>query len=287
MILITGSDGQLGYDVIRELKKRKIDCIGSVRSDFELTDYEETEKYILKIKPDCIIHCAAYTNVNKAENEKELCYKVNVNGTENIAKVCRKLDAKMIYISTDYIFDGTKDGEYEVDDIPNPLSVYGKTKYEGELKVKENIDKYFIVRTSWVFGSHGNNFVKTMLKLAKEKESIDVVCDQIGSPTYTVDLARLLCDMMLSDKYGTYNVSNEGFCSWFEFAEQIMKVSRLECKIKPIITNKYSRNVIRPFNSKMSKKSLVENGFKLLPDWKNAIHIYIEKNNYLNDIFRS
>lgn len=271
MILVTGSNGQLGYDVIRELKNRKIDCIGSIRSDFDLTDYEDTKNYILKIKPECIIHCAAYTNVNKAEDEKELCYKVNVDGTENIAKVCSKLNAKMIYISTDYVFDGTKDGEYEVDDTPNPLSVYGKSKYEGELKVKENLEKYFIVRTSWVFGSHGNNFVKTMLKLGKEKERIDVVCDQIGSPTYTVDLAKLLCDMALSDKYGTYHATNEGFCSWAEFAEEIMKQAGLNCKINKIKSDEYKSKAVRPLNSKLSKKIVLKNGFKSLPKWTIAL----------------
>lgn len=277
MILVTGSNGQLGFDVIRELKNRKIDCIGTIRSDFDLTNYEDTEKFILKIKPECIIHCAAYTNVNKAEDEKELCYKVNVDGTENIAKVCRKLNAKMIYISTDYVFDGRKDGQYEVNDTPNPLSVYGKSKYEGELKVKENLDEYFIVRTSWVFGSHGNNFVKTMLKLGKEKESIDVVCDQIGSPTYTVDLARLLCDMVLSDKYGIYHASNEGFCSWAEFAEEIMKQADLKCKINYIKSNEYKSKVVRPLDSRLSKKSIMKNGFKLLPEWICSIDKYIKE----------
>lgn len=276
MILVTGSNGQLGYDVVRELKNRKIDCIGSVRSDFDLTDYEDTEKYILKIKPECIIHCAAYTNVNKAEDEKELCYKVNVDGTENIAKVCSKLNAKMIYISTDYVFDGTKDGEYEVDDMPNPLSVYGKSKYEGELKVKENLDKYFIVRTSWVFGSHGNNFVKTILKLGKEKESIDVVCDQIGSPTYTVDLVKLLCDMALSDKYGTYHASNEGFCSWAEFAEEIMKQAGLNCKINYIKSNEYKTKAARPKNTRMPSTKILNVTNNLFPSWQESLKKYIQ-----------
>ncbi len=277
IILVTGSNGQLGFDVIRELKKRKIDCTGSIRSDFDLTNYEETENYISKINPECIIHCAAYTNVNKAEDEKELCYKINVDGTENIAKVCRKLNAKMIYISTDYVFDGTKDGEYEIDDIPNPLSVYGKTKYEGELKVKENLDKYFIVRTSWVFGSHGNNFVKTMIKLGKEKESIDVVCDQIGSPTYTVDLARLLCDMALSDKYGTYHATNEGGCSWAEFAEEIMRITGISCVVIFIDTNRYPIKVARPLNSRLSSNSISNLNFKKLVCWKEALSEYIKE----------
>lgn len=271
MILVTGSNGQLGYDVIKELKNRGIDFIGTSRSDFNLTDYEDAEKYILNIKPECIIHCAAYTNVNKAEDEKELCYKVNIDGTENIAKICNKLNAKMIYISTDYVFDGTKDSEYEVNDKPNPLSVYGNSKYEGELKVKENLDKYFIVRTSWVFGRHGNNFVKTMLRLGKEKDSIDVVCDQIGSPTYTVDLAKLLCDMALSNNYGIYHASNEGFCSWAEFAEEIMKQAELNCEINYIKSNEYKTKAVRPLDSKLSKKSILDNGFESLPKWTLAL----------------
>lgn len=271
MILVTGSNGQLGFDVVRELKNRKIQYVGTIRSDFDLTNYDEAEKYILKIKPECIIHCAAYTNVNKAEDEKELCYNVNVNGTENIAKICRKLNAKMIYISTDYVFDGTKNKEYEVDDTPNPLSVYGKSKYKGELRVKENLDRYFIVRTSWVFGSHGNNFVKTMLNLGKERESIDVVCDQIGSPTYTVDLARVLCDMTFSDQYGIYHATNEGFCSWAEFAEEIMRQAKLNCKINYIKSSNYSSKVERPLNSRLSKKDLVDKQFYLLLNWKEAL----------------
>lgn len=279
MILVTGSNGQLGYDVIRRLKNRKIDCIGTVRSDFDLTDYKDVEKYILKIKPECIIHCAAYTNVNKAEDEKELCYKVNVDGTENISKVCRKLNAKMIYISTDYVFDGTKDGEYEVDDKPNPLSVYGKSKYEGELKVKENLDKYFIVRTSWVFGSHGNNFVKTMFNLGKEKENINVVCDQIGSPTYTVDLANLLCDMALSEKYGVYHATNEGFCSWAEFAEEIMKQAGFNCKINKVKSDEYKSKALRPLDSRLSKRNLLKANFIELEFWKEALNRYISNVN--------
>lgn len=271
MVLVTGSNGQLGHDVIKELKNRGIDCMGTVRSDFDLTDYEDAEKYILNIKPECIIHCAAYTNVNKAEDEKELCYKINVDGTENIARICSKLNAKMIYISTDYVFDGTKYGEYEVNDTPNPLSVYGKSKYEGEIKVKENMNKYFIVRTSWVFGCNGNNFVKTMLRLGKEKESLDVVCDQIGSPTYTDDLAKLLCDMALSDKYGIYHATNEGFCSWAEFAEEIMKQAGLNCKINYIKSNEYKTKAVRPLDSRLSKKSVFENGFELLPKWSVAL----------------
>ena len=253
MILVTGSSGQLGHDVIKELEKRNIECIGTVRNDFDLTDYEQVEKYIIRMKPECIIHCAAYTAVDKAEDESEICYKVNTLGTENIARVCKKIDAKMIYISTDYVFDGSGIEPHEVDEKANPLSVYGKSKYQGELKVKENLEKYFIVRTSWVFGSNGSNFVKTMLKLGRGRKSIDVVCDQIGSPTYAVDLAKLLCDMAASDKYGVYHGTNEGFCSWAEFAEEIMKIASLDCKINYIKSEEYKAKAIRPLNSRLSK----------------------------------
>ena len=271
MILVTGSSGQLGHDVIKELEKRNIECIGTVRNDFDLTDYEQVEKYIIRMKPECIIHCAAYTAVDKAEDESEICYKVNTLGTENIARVCKKIDAKMIYISTDYVFDGSGIDPHEVDEKANPLSVYGKSKYQGELKVKENLEKYFIVRTSWVFGSSGSNFVKTMLKLGRGRKSIDVVCDQIGSPTYTVDLAKLLCDMAASDKYGVYHGTNEGFCSWAEFAEEIMKIASLDCKINYIQSNQYKAKAIRPLNSRLSKIKCLENGFKTLPHWKESL----------------
>lgn len=271
MILVTGSNGQLGYDVIKELKRRNIDCIGTERKDFDLTDYEQVEKYILNLNPKCIIHCAAYTSVDKAEDEPQICFKVNVDGTENIAKVCKKIDAKMIYISTDYVFDGSGNKPHEVNDKANPLSVYGKSKYRGELKVKEILNKYFIVRTSWVFGANGNNFVKTMLKLGEERRTLNVVCDQVGSPTYTVDLAKLLCDMADSDKYGVYHGTNEGFCSWAEFAEEIMKIAELDCKIHHIRSEEYKTKAVRPLNSRLSKKNNLINEFKLLPDWKDAL----------------
>jgi dTDP-4-dehydrorhamnose reductase len=271
MILVTGANGQLGFDVVKELKKRNIRCTGTTRSDFDITDFESARNYILKEKPKCIIHCAAYTAVDKAEDEDEICYKVNVLGTENIAKVCKEVDAKMIYISTDYVYGGIGSKPHEIDENINPLSVYGKTKYEGELKVKEILNKYFIVRTSWVFGINGNNFVKTMLRLGKEKNSLGVVCDQIGSPTYTKDLAVLLCDMAETDKYGIYHATNDGFCSWAEFAEAIMKIANLDCKINYIKTNEYKTKAIRPLNSRLSKKSLLKRGFNELPKWKEAL----------------
>jgi len=275
MILVTGVNGQLGFDVVKELERRNIECLGIDIKDLDITDSNATYEYISKLKPKCVIHCAAYTAVDRAEDEEEICNKVNVYGTENIAKACRNIDAKMIYISTDYVFDGQGNEEFEVDGNIKPLSVYGKTKYEGELKVKEILDKYFIVRISWVFGVNGNNFIKTMLRLGKEKESLNVVCDQIGSPTYTFDLAPLLCDMAISEKYGVYHATNEGLCSWSEFASEIMKKADLNCKINSIPTSEYPTKAARPFNSRLSKKSLIDNGFNLLPTWEDALDRYL------------
>ncbi|CAI3633767.1 dTDP-4-dehydrorhamnose reductase [Clostridium neonatale] len=277
MILVTGVNGQLGYDVVKVLNERNIECLGIDKDELDITDENAVDKYIVDLKPECVVHCAAYTAVDRAEDEEEICRKVNVDGTENIAKACKEIDAKMIYISTDYVFDGKGDEPFEVDGHIEPHSVYGKTKYEGELKVQEILDKYFIVRISWVFGINGNNFIKTMLRLGKEKESINVVCDQIGSPTYTADLAPLLCDMAVSEKYGVYHATNEGFCSWAEFAQEIMDVAGLKAKINPIPTSEYPAKAERPFNSRMSKKSLVDNGFKVLPTWKEALDKYLNE----------
>jgi len=275
MILVTGANGQLGFDVVKELNKRNIECLGIGRADLDVTDSTVVDNYISNLKPECVIHCAAYTAVDKAEDEEEICSKVNVYGTENIAKACKKIDAKMLYISTDYVFDGQGDAPFEINGNIKPLSVYGKTKFEGELKVKEILDKYFIVRISWVFGVNGNNFIKTMIRLGKEKESLNVVCDQIGSPTYTFDLAPLLCNMAVSEKYGVYHATNEGFCSWSEFATEIMKKANLKCVINPIPTSEYPTKAVRPFNSRLSKKSLVDGGFKLLPSWEDALDRYL------------
>lgn len=278
MILVTGSNGQLGFDVTKELQKRKLEYVGSIRNDLDIINYDEVEGYILNLKPECIIHCAAYTAVDKAEDEKEMCYKINVLGTENIAKACKKVNAKMIYISSDYVFDGSGNMPHKINEEANPLSVYGKSKYQGELKVKEYLDKYFIVRTSWVFGANGNNFVKTMLRLGNERSSINVVSDQIGSPTYTVDLAKLLCDMALSEKYGTYHGTNEGFCSWAQFAEKIMKIANLDCKINYIKTEEYKTKALRPLNSKLSKENILENGFEMLPCWEHSLNLFLQAN---------
>lgn len=276
-ILVTGVKGQLGYDVIKEFKKRNIDCCGADIDDFDITDFEATSKFIKGYHPDAVIHCSAYTAVDKAEDNLEICKAVNSEGPRNIASVCKEIDAKMVYISTDYVFPGSGDNAYEVDDPTGPLGVYGQTKLDGELAVKELLSKYFIVRISWVFGRNGNNFVKTMLKLGRERSEVNVVCDQIGSPTYTADLAPLLCDMVVTEKYGTYHATNEGYCSWAEFAYEIFKIAGYKTKVNFIPTYEYPTRAKRPLNSRMSKKSLDEAGFKRLPSWQDALRRYIEE----------
>lgn len=276
-ILVTGVAGQLGYDVMRELKKRGIETIGVDRSDFDITDIEATEKFILSVYPDAVIHCAAYTAVDAAEDNVELCRKVNVNGTENIARACAKIKAKMLYISTDYVFSGSGDIPYDINAEKAPQNVYGQSKLDGELVVQKYLQNYFIVRISWAFGKNGNNFVKTMLRLGKEKEKekLSVVSDQIGSPTYTFDLARLLVDMIRTDKYGIYHATNEGYCSWAEFTKEIMRLANLPCKIISISTEEYPTKAKRPLNSRLSKQSLYDNGFNRLPVWEDALARYL------------
>jgi dTDP-4-dehydrorhamnose reductase len=271
MILVTGAAGQLGHDVVAELTRRGGTCMGIDINELDITDADAVNRYIANLHPSCVIHCAAYTAVDKAEDEPELCMRVNAGGTENIARACREAGAEMIYISTDYVFGDDGDAPYETDAPKAPLSVYGKSKLAGEEAVLRHLDKYYIVRISWVFGEHGNNFVKTMLKLAETRDKINVVNDQIGSPTYTPDLAVLLCDMALSGKYGVYHATNEGFCSWAEFAEEIMRVSGSKCRVKPIPTEQYPTKAVRPRNSRLSKESLDRAGFEPLPEWRDAL----------------
>lgn len=276
MILVTGARGQLGADIVSEFKRREISCAGIDIDELDITDAEAVRQFILNDKPSCVIHCAAYTAVDKAEDEPELCMRVNSGGAENIAKACREADAQMIYISTDYVFDGSGDAPYETDAPKSPRSVYGKSKLAGEEAVMRNLDKYFIVRISWVFGRNGNNFVKTMLKLAQEKDEINVVNDQKGSPAYTADLSILLCDMAVSGKYGIYHAANEGFCSWAEFAREIMRQSGSSCTINPIPSEQYPAKAPRPKNSRMSKISLDNAVFKRLPLWQDALERFLK-----------
>ncbi|MCL2627444.1 MAG: dTDP-4-dehydrorhamnose reductase [Oscillospiraceae bacterium] len=279
MILVTGAAGQLGTDVVASLRAKRgnpdTDIRGIDLQDLDITDGKAVREFLHECKATSVIHCAAYTAVDKAEDEKELCFKVNAEGTENLAKACKDINAEMIYISTDYVFDGKGETPYETDAVKAPISVYGKSKYAGEEAILRHLEKFYIVRISWVFGQAGNNFVKTMLKLAETRDELSVVSDQVGSPTYTPDLAILLCDMALSGKYGTYHATNEGFCSWADFAEEIMKQSGNNCKINHIKTEEYPTKAVRPKNSRMSKTSLDGAGFNRLPPWQDALGRYL------------
>ncbi|MBR1931340.1 MAG: dTDP-4-dehydrorhamnose reductase [Lachnospiraceae bacterium] len=277
-ILVTGVKGQLGYDVVRELEKRGLEAVGVDIEEMDITDADSVNRVIKETNPDAVIHCAAYTAVDAAEDHEELCRKVNVQGTQNIANVCKELDIKMLYISTDYVFSGAGERPWEPDDIRDPQSVYGRTKYEGELAVQNTLDKYFIVRIAWVFGINGKNFVRTMLQLAKTHDTLTVVNDQFGSPTYTYDLSKLLVDMILTEKYGIYHATNEGTCSWYEFACAIFEEAGLDIQVKPVTSEEYGAKANRPYNSRMSKEKLSENGFERLPDWRDALKRYILEN---------
>jgi len=275
MILVTGAAGQLGRDVVLELQRRAIKCLPVDIKELDITDGKSVFAFINSHKPDSVIHCAAYTAVDAAEDNAELCMSVNAAGTENLAAACKKTDTEMIYISTDYVFDGSGGVPYEIHSPKGPLSIYGKSKLAGEEAVLQNLEKHYIVRISWVFGQNGNNFVKTMLRLAETKSELNVVSDQIGSPTYTVDLACLLCDMALSKKYGVYHATNEGYCSWAEFAEEIMRLSGSACKINHITTEQYPTKAARPKNSRLSKISLDQAGFARLPSWQDALRRFL------------
>lgn len=278
-VLVTGAKGQLGSDLLCELSKRNIEAVGIDIEDLDITDAAATKKLIEdinnKTKLDAIIHCAAYTAVDAAEDNEALVTKINAEGTKNIAEVAKTLDVAMMYISTDYVFDGEGKRPWEPDDKRAPLNVYGMAKYKGELYVEELVKKYFIVRISWVFGLHGNNFIKTMLRLGKERGAVSVVNDQIGSPTYTPDLSRLLADMILTDKYGRYHATNEGLCSWYDFAVEIFKQANLDVVVTPVSSDAFPVKAKRPHNSRMDKSKLTENGFKLLPTWQDALGRYL------------
>lgn len=275
-VLVTGATGQLGWDVVKELKKRNVECRGIGSKELDITDREAVFNYIRSYRPDAVIHCAAYTAVDKAEDELERCRAVNAFGTAYIAEACGEIDAKMVYISTDYVFGDDGDKPHEVDDPVHPLNVYGQTKWEGEEAVRRTVKKYFIVRISWVFGKQGNNFVKTMLRLGQTHKEISVVADQFGAPTYTADLAPLLCDMIQTNKYGTYHACNAGCCSWAELAEEIFRVAHMNVKVKHITTEEYPTKARRPKNSRLSHRRLQENGFLFLPEWKAALWRYIK-----------
>ena len=284
---VTGVGGQLGYDVMNELKRREYEVFGSDITEsadikLDITDKNAVEKVLCDIRPDAVIHCAAWTAVDVAEDEdnREKVYAVNVTGTRNIAEVCKQLDCKMIYISTDYVFNGQGTEPWKADCIDfAPLNYYGQTKLEGELAVAELLDKFFIVRIAWVFGLNGKNFIKTMINVGKKYDTVRVVNDQIGTPTYTHDLARLLVDMVETDKYGYYHATNEGgYISWYDFCCEFYKQYGLKTKVIPVTTEEYGLSkAARPFNSRLDKSKLIEMGFEPLPTWQDAVKRYLEE----------
>ncbi len=281
-VLVTGAKGQLGSDVVNELNSRKYETIGVDIEEMDITDPESVNKVVVKANPDVVIHCAAWTAVDAAEDRDNISIvrSVNVEGTKNIANVCKKLDCKMIYISTDYVFSGRGTDPWKPD-CRNyaPLNVYGQTKLEGELAVADALDKYFIVRIAWVFGVNGSNFIKTMLNIGKKYDTVRVVNDQIGTPTYTYDLARLIADMAESENYGYYHATNEGgYISWYDFACEIFKQSGYNTNVVPVTTEEYGiSKAKRPFNSRLDKSKLLENGFEPLPTWQNALKRYLKE----------
>ena len=274
-VMVTGITGQLGFDVMRELAKKNIEAIGAARKDFDLTDAAGMRSFIEKHKPDAIIHCAAYTAVDKAEDEPDLAMAINAQAVKEIAEISRELDIKLIHVSTDYVFPGDGVEPYEVDDRKAPTNAYGRSKLAGEEAILSTLEKFFIVRISWVFGINGKNFVRTMLRLSETRDRLTVVDDQIGSPTYTADLARLLVEMVQTDRYGIYHATNEGFCSWAEFASEIFRQAEVAVEVVPVESSAYPTKAIRPKNSRMSKKSLDDAGFERLPSWKDAVGRYL------------
>ena len=281
-VLVTGARGQLGCDVLKELERRGHEAVGVDIAEMDITDKTCVQSVLLEVKPQAVIHCAAWTAVDDAEEHEEKVRAINAEGTQNIADACKALGCKLIYISTDYVFDGKGIIPWAADCKEyRPLSVYGKTKLEGELAVANTLDKYFIVRIAWVFGKNGKNFVKTMLNVGKTHDTVRVVNDQIGTPTYTFDLARLLADMAESEKYGYYHATNEGgYISWYDFACEIFHQAGYPTKVIPVSTAEYGLSrAQRPFNSRLDKSKLIENGFTPLPDWKDALARYLKEIN--------
>ncbi|MBO5198390.1 MAG: dTDP-4-dehydrorhamnose reductase [Lachnospiraceae bacterium] len=275
--LVTGAEGQLGYDVMKELANRGIAAVGTGRKELDITDRKAVEERIVKEQPDLIIHCAAYTQVDLAEENKELCMQVNAQGTEAIAAAAARCGAAMIYISTDYVFSGEGERPWEPEDTPAPVSVYGLSKYLGEEAVKKQLSKYYIVRISWAFGENGKNFVKTMLRLSESRDTVTVVDDQIGSPTYTADLAVMLADLAESGCYGTYHAANSGYCSWYEFAKEIFRLTGRAMKVLPVSSAEWKAKAARPKNSRMNMEKLNQAGIAALPPWQDALARYLQK----------
>jgi dTDP-4-dehydrorhamnose reductase len=276
-VLVTGYAGQLGYDTVRMLESRGIECRGVDMQDFDLTDSQAVRDYVQTYRPTVIVHCAAYTNVDKAESQPEICAAVNGMGTVNVVRAALGVGAKVVFISTDYVFSGTGDQPYQIDDPYGPQNVYGMSKVQGEDAVRSLMTRYFILRTSWVFGKNGHNFVRTMLRLGAEKKEIRVVNDQVGSPTYTRDLARVICDMLPTEKYGIYHVRNEGYLSWYDFAKMIMEKTGLPCRVLPVPSSDYPTPAKRPLNSRLDGSKLTRSGFEPMPAVEDALDRYLEE----------
>ncbi|MCQ2609210.1 MAG: dTDP-4-dehydrorhamnose reductase [Lachnospiraceae bacterium] len=278
-VLVTGAKGQLGSDIVAELNKRHIECMGIDIQELDITKKEDVIRFFDEHDFDRVIHCAAWTQVDKAEDDeyKDLVYKINVEGTRNLAENCKRKDIPIMYFSTDYVFGGEGDKPYNVDDKKNPLGVYADTKYKGELAIIENVSKFFIIRISWVFGDNGVNFIKTMLKLSETHDKLTVVADQIGSPTYTIDLSVLVADMIVTEKYAVYHATNEGYVSWADFAREIFKEASKKVEVVDVTTEEYGAKANRPKNSRLDKSTLDKAGFKRLPSWQDATKRFIEK----------
>jgi dTDP-4-dehydrorhamnose reductase len=274
-VVVTGVAGQLGQDVLLELGRKNHQAFGTDRTQLDITNEADVTTYINEVKPDVILHCAAYTNVDAAEENEDAAYQINAVGTEYLAKAAKLNGAKMLYISTDYVFDGTATEPYEVDEPTKPLGAYGRTKLAGEQLIQKHLDEFFIVRTAWVFGIYGNNFVKTMIRLGKERGEVGVVHDQVGSPTYTVDLARFMVELMETEKYGIYHATNSGICSWYEFAVEIFKQVDMKVTVNPLTSDQFPRPAARPKYSVLSKKMIEEQGLSPLRDWKEALASYL------------
>ncbi len=278
-ILVTGVNGQLGYDVVRELSKNSITHTGIDKDSLDLTDEQAVYDFFDSHDFTAIIHCAAYTAVDKAQIEKELCYDINVNATKYLKNVALKKNIKIMYISTDYVFDAIGDDFLEIDskkrNLNNNSNYYGNTKLLGELEIQKHAC-HFVVRISWVFGTNGCNFIDTMIRLSETKSELGVISDQFGSPTYTYDLSKLLVDMIQTDKFGTYHATNEGITNWNSFAKKIFELTNKEILVNEVSTSEYKTDASRPLNSRLSKQSLIDNGFDLLPNWENALERYLK-----------
>lgn len=279
-VLVTGATGQLGSDIVKELNKKGIHNIGIGSADLDITDDEAVFNFFNSYKFSYVIHCAAYTKVDLAEDERDLNYEINVHGTSNIVAQCYKYNIPMVYFSTDYIFGGDGDKPYREDDTANPLCEYANAKYQAEQEVKK-LDKYYIIRISWVFGKNGNNFIKTMIRLSETKKELNIVSDQIGSPTYTVDLAKSVVNMINTDKYGIYHLTNEGFVSWADFAREIFKRINRDVRINNVTTEEYNAKAKRPKNSRLDKTKYISAGFEKMPTWQDALGRYLKEINVL------